>query len=496
MANQNGKITAPVNTDDVVATLGENSHNFGVLCTSTRINKRSRFKPYPFGSYDTVLTDALLRDMNFSMTPECVGHKVGGGFGAYMAMPWKQWQAPDKQTGWMRLADFDGYYHYAGGGVFDARISTNYPHDDRIIMLGGLGKGRITGDISFSFDTSTEVCPHEFSHPTQTNHPLSAYYFTLLFGAVEGNEDSFRNRPWVAQSSRTIAEMTGAGSHSERLSIMLDNARSQLMKGSENDLDCWLAVLCLAPKIETNDEGQYMRVRDNFYSSSSLDFSEMRLISLDMWDDGSISTDSVLFSMLENMKDYTTPADLKIVEIGVTPDPRYFTTPSIGWKPFVCDANGWVYRSNGAWQLVLSCDPFPTIYFPAGAIINDLAQYLEYEIRNTSGMLMHSGEILVSEVHRAAYNPTNTQYSISFDDVNAEGYEVPLPSTLPSGKYKLRLRCRAQQTKVDINYNPEPPQRQLMGQLSYEYEDDEYFPYFDAEGVVYSEYINTEITIS
>lgn len=50
MGHANGIITAPVNTYDVVATLGENSHDIGALCSSERIRPWSKFKPTVFDS--------------------------------------------------------------------------------------------------------------------------------------------------------------------------------------------------------------------------------------------------------------------------------------------------------------------------------------------------------------------------------------------------------------------------------------------------------------
>lgn len=44
--HNDGIITAPVNTDDVVAVLGENSHDIGTLCLSKKIRKYNKNKPY------------------------------------------------------------------------------------------------------------------------------------------------------------------------------------------------------------------------------------------------------------------------------------------------------------------------------------------------------------------------------------------------------------------------------------------------------------------
>ena len=54
MGHANGIITAPVNTDDISATLGVASHDVATLCTSDRINQWSRHKPVRGFSYKDI----------------------------------------------------------------------------------------------------------------------------------------------------------------------------------------------------------------------------------------------------------------------------------------------------------------------------------------------------------------------------------------------------------------------------------------------------------
>lgn len=54
MGHANGVITRPVNTDDVVATIGESSHNVIRLCTSDKINRWAKYKPIRGGDYHTL----------------------------------------------------------------------------------------------------------------------------------------------------------------------------------------------------------------------------------------------------------------------------------------------------------------------------------------------------------------------------------------------------------------------------------------------------------
>ena len=92
------------------------------------------------------------------------------------------------------------------------------------------------------------------------------------------------------------------------------------------------------------------------------------------------------------------------------------------------------------------------------------------------------------------YNPTHSIYNIGFEE-GLEEYDTALPA-LPAGKYRLRMWSVASQIEDDINYAPEPPERQVMGELSWEYEEDEYVPLVDGRGSVSTSITEKEITIS
>lgn len=108
--NSNGIITAPVNTDDVRAVTGENSHDVGTLCMSAKINKWSYRKPivYP--------TPGLLTEAQFIGTTEDInnGYYCGvrmapaqGAIGGLHNVDYS-YKRPGA-TDWKRLSDFEGY---------------------------------------------------------------------------------------------------------------------------------------------------------------------------------------------------------------------------------------------------------------------------------------------------------------------------------------------------------------------------------------------------
>lgn len=118
MAHADGIITAPINTDDVIATIGENSHDVGTLCMSSKINPIAKYKPVRGGDYSTSLkTDANLwksTDGNCGLNPYEVE--------IISDVP-EAYNNSDRMNGWeylhplsnnyKRLSDFDGYDHNA-----------------------------------------------------------------------------------------------------------------------------------------------------------------------------------------------------------------------------------------------------------------------------------------------------------------------------------------------------------------------------------------------
>lgn len=111
MAHSNGRITAPVNTDDVKDTIGENSHDVGTLCLSNKINRWSKYKPVEYPSPDSVTNywqgtdgkNGLHIDLNADNT-------FTNDFVRSFYNNTDNWGYVHPQ-GFLRLSDFDGYNH-------------------------------------------------------------------------------------------------------------------------------------------------------------------------------------------------------------------------------------------------------------------------------------------------------------------------------------------------------------------------------------------------
>lgn len=117
MSNSNGIISAPVNTDDVRAITGENSHDVGTLCTSYKINGWAKFKPIDINQFSTI-TDAQRKQIGwglaipsytnavtmaqavYALTSDDVEAKIDSTFFRYT-----------RPTTYMRIDDFVGYNH-------------------------------------------------------------------------------------------------------------------------------------------------------------------------------------------------------------------------------------------------------------------------------------------------------------------------------------------------------------------------------------------------
>ena len=112
MGQSNGYITAPVNTDDVSAALGVNSHDVGTLCTSDKINKWAKYKPVRVDTYEEI-TDAQRKAVNHGLV---VTNALQSDGYTYNLAEWT-YNRPDG-TWWKRLTDFVGYVHTAKPPIY------------------------------------------------------------------------------------------------------------------------------------------------------------------------------------------------------------------------------------------------------------------------------------------------------------------------------------------------------------------------------------------
>lgn len=468
MGHSQGILTRPFDNSDVAAVLGTDSSDTGTLVLSPNINRRSRYKPYAFGSYNTLLIDKngnenpILKANNFGMTPATIGT------GPYRSLPWGQYTRPVEGIHWLRFTDLDHYSHYAKGGISTARIYTNNPNNDRRFMFGsigtGQGKGLIKGEATYLFDKTYEILPSEFTHPTDSDLSFAEFCFTLLFGNIQSGERAFETAPWVTQSE-PLSELLSVDPSPMLLQIELDSSRSQEIKDlMTSDSTHWIAIFCLAPPMETDSSGRFVRWKIGNSQSSSLVFDEMRLISLDMWEDSAVQTESVLFS--KDIDDYQMPAVMQTDTIGVASTAEYLDNPDAAGMPFTNRVSFAGYYDDGgdAWVTV-DCGAFDSIYFPENSIIGNLEHGFEFYISDSSGKWVYGGSRTVETIENPNPNPYGHKYSIQFNDEFHEDVWVP---QLAPGTYTIRLWAYVRQTGEAINWNFDPPHRQEMAKFEWQ----------------------------
>lgn len=114
MGHSNGKITAPIATDDVSEVLGVNNHDVATLCRSTQINKWAKYKPEAIGTYEDIAL-AQRKSNNFGLVAQSAYTSVDNFITAVKNGTfnggWDYTQVADGD--WGRLTDFDGYNHNA-----------------------------------------------------------------------------------------------------------------------------------------------------------------------------------------------------------------------------------------------------------------------------------------------------------------------------------------------------------------------------------------------
>ncbi len=118
MANSGGVITAPVRVEDVQTVLGESSGDLGTLCSSSKINPFSKYKPVRISGVDASITNSTwwqgtaknagLKVNKLYLPTEIIAAYNSGGL-----MGWV-YEAPRGGTSEpYRLTDYSGYNHNA-----------------------------------------------------------------------------------------------------------------------------------------------------------------------------------------------------------------------------------------------------------------------------------------------------------------------------------------------------------------------------------------------
>lgn len=259
MSITNGtKITPPVGVSDVRKVLGESSNDVGTLCTSNKICRYSRKKPYAFGTM-IPLTDAQRITANYGMTPVYIPSYTTPTSNLGIA-PWGQWRLPATDE-WKRLTDFDGYIHNSKRLVTAVRIystageqyTTPIYSDNTDRQEGLIGEVDLSDTEGLRFE--------DFKLNDGTN--IGNLYLTLLLLS----QDAGGLGTWVAQSDRPIRQYSNDTARVYMFTTRID--RSALRTLGAN-----FVAIGLGSKIKINED----------YTSEAFATSGF-LLSMDMWAD-------------------------------------------------------------------------------------------------------------------------------------------------------------------------------------------------------------------
>lgn len=113
--NNNGKITAPVNTDDVSSVLGVGSHDVATLCSAKdKINPASKCKPIRYDKPESLSDNERIGSQNDQLSGIFYGLRISTLAHLYDVHDANyEYLYVRAGTDWARLDDFVGYDHLA-----------------------------------------------------------------------------------------------------------------------------------------------------------------------------------------------------------------------------------------------------------------------------------------------------------------------------------------------------------------------------------------------
>ena len=203
--NSNGIITRPINGKaDVAKVIGISSTDWSDLCSSSNINKYSKYKPYKFKK-NTELTDTDRININYGMsTFNFPLSRLASSSDLNSSFVWQQWSAPSGgENEPFRTGDFTNYNHNAVPFITKIELYNSETGGLLPIVTGGNDFGQEYGYYGkITFDNNADLKLTDFW--TSVGQSVSDYYLTLVIGAnIDGldNDHSF-----FVQSEKTVGE--------------------------------------------------------------------------------------------------------------------------------------------------------------------------------------------------------------------------------------------------------------------------------------------------
>lgn len=189
MAHNGGRITAPVDTEDVRLTIGEPSDNVKTLCMSGRINPWAKYKPEAHGTMRS-LTKENRKLWNFGLFAAQIYTSVTSFINAVADGTFNGgWTYRNVRAGdWGRLDDFDGYNHYARSPIGSLEPQTLEAGSGGDLVVPAVPPPGIAGEGDGVIDTADangEISFSEFQG--SDGHDYGNWYFGILLYRSESD---------------------------------------------------------------------------------------------------------------------------------------------------------------------------------------------------------------------------------------------------------------------------------------------------------------------
>lgn len=239
-------VTAPIDVGDVAEALGEDSLDVGTLCSSNKINKWEKNKPFIWPTWefkDAASRDAARKEAHQGlMLPNMVNLGVASTdsnyrylntlvryitLGAISSYPYEKPQGGESQP--YRLLDFDGYRHTAVQ-PFTTGATLIYADGTQELYTGGVVNRFKVDLVRFWVQTANGNVDISLGDFFYENDGYRFYLHTELYENIISNESEFyaRNPNECRHSSKSIAEIpiiNGFDSIDYKLKSEADNTK-------------------------------------------------------------------------------------------------------------------------------------------------------------------------------------------------------------------------------------------------------------------------------
>lgn len=208
MGHFNGKITAPVNTDDIATVLNVNTHDVGSLCMSSKINGWAKFKPLNIDQ-SADISDSQRASINHGLQPPAIYTNKDELVSALIEGQGAWIYSRPSISCMKRITDFVGYDHNAKSpfGYLPATI-------ERILQQGS--------DFiipAYSPPSSNDGSILNMGDFANSTNNFKDWYFSILL-YYDNNPTT---RYWIASANEPLSSGEGVGDWQVNFGTVINN---------------------------------------------------------------------------------------------------------------------------------------------------------------------------------------------------------------------------------------------------------------------------------